>query len=76
MNRRALAANIPPMPNSRMTPAEPAEQLAAAMEAALDNGSTDHEAIQKWAQQVRELGRVIAVQRRDLLRHQVQQGRS
>jgi hypothetical protein len=46
------------------------------MEAALDNGGTDHETVQKWAEEARELGRLIASQPSDLLRHRVQQGRA
>jgi len=74
MHRRALTAKIPPMPTTRIPLADVAEGLAAAMEAALDNGGTDRETVQKWAEEVRELGRLIASQRVDLLRHRVPAG--
>ena len=72
MNRRALAANIPPMPNTRIPPvADSAERLARAMEAVLDNGGVDDATVQEWARQVRELGRVLAAQRREELRQSI-----
>ena len=36
------------------------------MEDALDDGSIDHEVIQTWAREVRELGIIVANQRRTL----------
>lgn len=54
------------MPTLRISPVEAAEQLAKAMEDALDDGSIDHEVIQTWAREVRELGIIVANQRRTL----------
>lgn len=73
MNRRALAANIPPMSDTGIAPTEGAEELARAMEAALENGGVDHAMIEQWASEVRELGRVVASFRRDFLRRHVQE---
>jgi hypothetical protein len=41
------------------------------MEAALDNGGIDHATVAQWAREVRELGRVVAAQRREELRQRV-----